>query len=215
MMNVDKIQDIMDDNKTDNEDDMHSMIGLIGVQPCKVQTKLSLEIYFSNNDIIKHALDGPLYIARRFNHKPTNGILIDPLCVENFITKEFLFVHEIYQDSYEQSKTWIKTHDGFAHPTIALIILPLKIGLKQLNLSFSIILMIDQFHVKLGYPWLCSMNVFLSVIHKCSKFTFDNQLFIVHHSGFNLLSSHWKFSLDLFWSKHMEPIACCKYFFFK
>jgi hypothetical protein len=63
---------------------------------------MPLDIVFSQNDIIKNAPDGPLYIARRINDKPTNGILINPICVENVITEEFLLVHELYQDTYEK-----------------------------------------------------------------------------------------------------------------
>lgn len=47
VMNVDNIQDITNDNKSDNGDYIDSMIRFIGIQPYKDQTKLSLDIAFS------------------------------------------------------------------------------------------------------------------------------------------------------------------------
>lgn len=146
------------------------MINLIHVQPHKGQNNLLPNISFTNDDALRHVPDDPLYIASHINNIPTKGILSDLACVENVITTEFLFVHELYQDSYDQLKAWINTHDGFSHPMIGSITLALKVGPKQLYVSFSVILMPNQFCVKLGYPWLCSMNFVPSIIHKCLKF---------------------------------------------
>jgi hypothetical protein len=66
-----------------------------------------------------------------------------------------------------------------------------------------------------GYPWLCFMNFFLSVVHKCLKFPFGKEIFTMHHNDFNHVSSHGNFSLDLFWLEPMEPIRPCEDFFFK
>lgn len=98
VMNINNMQDIIDGDKSDNEDDLHTMIGFIDIQHHKGQETLSMGIAFSYSDILKHAPDGPLYIAERINGKPKNGILIDHICVENMITEEFLFVYELYQD---------------------------------------------------------------------------------------------------------------------
>lgn len=88
-MNVD-----MDDDNNDivlknpiNIDPMDDMVGLIKVIPCNLQIKNPLYIAFSSQDILKHAPNGPLYIANRIYDKPTNGILIDPIDGENVITK--------------------------------------------------------------------------------------------------------------------------------
>jgi hypothetical protein len=98
---------------------------------------------------------------------------------------------------------------------IGLINLPLKVGLKTLNVSFTIILKSNQFHVKLGYPWLHSMNDISSVVHKFLNFLVGNEIFTVHRSGFNLVSSHGKFSLDLFWLEPIEYIRPHNDLFFK
>jgi hypothetical protein len=50
-------------------------------------------------------------------------------------------------------------------------------------------------------------------LHKCLKFPFENDIYTMHHSGFNPISSHGKFSLDYFWPKPMEPIKPCEDFF--
>lgn len=129
------------------------------------------------------------------------------------ITKEFLLVHELYQETYDKPKSLIKTNNGFACPTIGLITLPLKVGPKMLDVSFSILITLDQLYVNLSYPWLYSMEVFLSFMHKCLKFPFENEIFIMDHSGFNIVSSHEKFSLELFFLEPMERINPFEDFF--
>lgn len=86
---------------------------------------------------------------------------------------------------------------------IGLIVLPLQIGPKKLSVIFSIIPQSDQFLLRLGHPWLHSMKVVPSVVHKCLKFLLDNEIFIVHHSDFNPLSSKSNFSLEVFCPKLM------------
>jgi hypothetical protein len=130
--------------------DIKEMIGLVEIEPCKAQNKNHFDISFSSRDIIKNLPDVPLYIASRINDKPTNGILIDPVYEENVITKEFQILHEIYQDTYERTKAWIKTHKGFMCPMMGSITLPLQVITKPLDFLFSIILMMDQFCVKLN-----------------------------------------------------------------
>lgn len=95
-MNIDKFDD-MDDHNDDNnnEKEVHRMVSLIDVQPHKGQTVVLPEIDFTHNDTPRHAPDGPLYIIGCINEKPVQGILIDPMCVENVIIEEFLFVHEL------------------------------------------------------------------------------------------------------------------------
>jgi hypothetical protein len=72
---------------------------------------------------VKNAPDGPLYIVNNIYDKPTNGILIYTICGENIIKKEFLVVHELYQDTYDKTRAWIKTqwfffpYDRDCHPT--------------------------------------------------------------------------------------------------
>jgi hypothetical protein len=66
------------------------MIGLVEIEPHKGQTKKPLDIAFSSRDIIKNLPNGPIYIAGRVNDKPTSGILIDPICEENVITKRII-----------------------------------------------------------------------------------------------------------------------------
>jgi hypothetical protein len=129
------------------------------------------------------------------------------------IIKYFLLLHELHQDTYDRPKSWIKTHNGFACPTMGSITLPLQFGPKTLNVSFSIILTIDQFHLRLGSPWLLSMGDVESIMYKCLKFLFDNDIYVLHHSGFNLVTSHGNFSLDYFFPELMEPIKPREDFF--
>jgi hypothetical protein len=84
LMNVDMDDDNIKDNKENFKD---NMVVFIEFKPHKGQTNIPLDIDFSQNDIIKHVSDGPLYIARRINNKHNNGILNDLFCVENAINK--------------------------------------------------------------------------------------------------------------------------------
>lgn len=82
-------------------DDLSHFVNMIEVQPCKGQTTLFLDIYFIHIDASMHTYNGPLYIIDQINEKPTREMLIDLLYLENVITGEFLFVHELYKDNYE------------------------------------------------------------------------------------------------------------------
>jgi hypothetical protein len=101
------------------------------------------------------------------------------------ITEELSFVHEINQDIYDKPKAWIKMHHGFSFPMIGLINIPLQVGLKLLDVSFSIIPQSNQICVKLGYKWLHSMKAVPSIVHKCLNFPFDNEIYNLNHNGFN------------------------------
>lgn len=82
-------------------DDLSNFVNMIEVQPCKGQTTLFLDISSTHIDASMHTYNGPLYIINQINEKPTREMLIDLLYLENVITGEFLFVHELYKDNYE------------------------------------------------------------------------------------------------------------------
>jgi hypothetical protein len=75
--------------------------------------------------------------------------------------------------------------------------------------------MLDQFHLKLGCPWLRFMELVPLVSHKCLNFPFDNEIFTTHYSGFNHVSFHRNFSLDFFWLEPKETIKPCEDLFLK
>lgn len=73
-------------------------------------------------------------------------------------------------------------NDGFTCPTIISITLQVKVGSKILDVSFTVIPTLNQIHVNLGHPWLKSMKVAPSIVHKYLKFPFEGQaqtIFIV------------------------------------
>lgn len=193
---------------------MDEMVDVIDDIPHKGQPKKSLYIAFSSKDIIKHIPNGPLYIANCIYGKPTNGILIDPTYGDNVIIEELLVLNDLYQDDYDKPKAWINMHNGFSFPTIGLNTLPLQIGPTTLDVTFTIIPQSDQFLLRLVHPWLHSMKIFPSIIHKCLNFSFEKEIFIVHHRGFNSLPSKGNFSLESFWLEPMEPITPQQEFFF-
>jgi hypothetical protein len=129
------------------------------------------------------------------------------------ITGKFFILHDLYQETYNKLKTWIKKNKGFSCSMMGSITLTLQVGLKILDVSSSIISMSNRFHVNLGYPSLCSMDV-IPLVHKFLKFPFENNIFTLHHSRFNPFSSHRNFSLLFFWCELMEPIEPHEHLFF-
>lgn len=57
------------------------------------------------------------------------------------------------------------------------------------------------------------MGLPMATLHECHPF--ENEIFTMHHSGFNPLYSHGNFSLDLFWPQPMDPIKTYEYLFFQ
>lgn len=123
-------------------------------------------------------------------------------------------MHELNQDTYDRPTTWIKSYNGIACHTMGSIKLPLQVGPKKLDFTFSIILKMDQFHLRYGYPWLCALGAIVLTIYKFLKFPFDKDLYTMHHSGFNPMAFCGNFLLDYFWFKPMEPIKPHEELFF-
>lgn len=67
-----------------------NIFSIIDVHPRQDQPKPN--ITFTHIDDSMHALDFPCYITIKINDKPTQGILIDLVCLVNVITKYFLCV---------------------------------------------------------------------------------------------------------------------------
>lgn len=119
------------------------------------------------------APDESLYIIAKIKGNLSRGVLIDPVCIVNVITKEHLYTQQFNQDTYDSSYVMIKVHDDFIFPTISSITLPIEVGTTFLDATFTIIPTSNQFHVKLKHQWLHSIKVVPSTIHKFLKFPRD------------------------------------------
>lgn len=80
------------------------------------------------------------------------GVLIDPVCMVNVITKEILYTLQLHQVMYDDTDVALRVFDVFSCPGIGSITLHIIVNTKCLDVQFAIIPTSDQFHVKLGHP---------------------------------------------------------------
>ena len=104
------------------------------------------------------APDGPLYIATRIAKYPSYGCLVHPNSIINIIIEELLFVKQIHRDFYFSTNTWMQTCKGFLYPPQGSISLSVEVCGKVVNSTLIVIPTFDQFQVKLGLPWLTSIQ---------------------------------------------------------
>ncbi|GLJ18154.1 hypothetical protein SUGI_0320750 [Cryptomeria japonica] len=162
-------------------------------------------ITFDSSETIR-APDGPLYIVAKVKNTPCRGVLIDPACMVNVITKEFFFTLQLNQVIYDKTDVIVKLFDAFSSPAIGSITLPIEVHNKSLDVKFAIIPSSEQFCVKLGYPWLSSMKAIASPIHKCLKFPHNGEVVTVNHSLFKPAERTSSIPIDYFWPKQFQSI---------
>ncbi|GLJ19066.1 hypothetical protein SUGI_0342280 [Cryptomeria japonica] len=162
-------------------------------------------ITFDSSETIR-ASDGPLYIVAKVKNTPCHGVLIDPSCMVNVITEEFLFTLQLNQVIYDKTDVVVKLFDAFSSPAIGSITLPIEVHNKSLDVNFSIIPSSEQFRVKLGYPWLSSMKAITSPTHKCLKFPHNGEVVTVNHSLFKPAERTSSVPIDYFWPKQFQSL---------
>lgn len=76
-------------------------------------------IKFDPSETIR-APNGPLYIVVKVKDIPCRGALVDPFCVVNIITKDYLFTLRLHKPIYDGSSVVVKLFDGFSYLPLAL-----------------------------------------------------------------------------------------------
>jgi len=137
------------------------------------------EIVFTPHDRTIGDSKGPLYITVKIMGNHVNGTLIDPNCMTNIATKEFLFARQLMQGSYDPSNMMIKTHKGTFEKPLGKISLLVTIFEKHVEQWFNVTPTSDTFEIKLGIPWLKAMKVIPSTIYKCVKFPLNGQVHVI------------------------------------
>lgn len=159
----------------------------------------------------------PLYILAHINGNTVMGVLIDPTFWVNFITEEIMLINFLHRDGYDESKSTIRTHDGIYVPPFGYITLSILVGPRTVNELFDIILGFELFKVKLGIPWLITMNAVPLVVHKCLKFSHEGSVHVVHNTSYRPSIARGGYSLDhyglpllvcflLGWTSCIEPM---------
>lgn len=140
-----------------------------------------------------------LYIPTCTNGNIVTGVLVDPTSCVDVIMEETLLINFLHKEEYEMLNTMIRTHNGLSIPPLGSITLSVLVGPRAIDTSFDIILGSNFFRVKLGIPWLVSMNEITSIIHKYLKFSHEGLVHVMHNTEYKLLVSCGGFSLDHFW----------------
>jgi len=70
------------------------------------------ELVFTPHDRSIGDTEEPPYITVKIMRNPMDGTLIDPNCMTNVATEEFLYSHELMQGFYDPLDMMIKTRKG-------------------------------------------------------------------------------------------------------
>lgn len=88
----------------------------------------------------------------------------------------------MHRGTYDSTPVWIQTWNGFLYHPQGNIKFHVTLSGKVVFTTFIVIPTSDQLQVKLGIPWLSSMQVVASPIHKYLKFTWDTNIININHS---------------------------------
>lgn len=164
------------------------------------------DITFTTQDLPLNNKPSPLYILARINGNIVTRVLIDPTICVNVINEETLVLKSLQKEKYEDTRSTIRTHIGMNLKPYGLITLSVLVGPRIIDTVFDVIPESGLFRVKLGIPWLASMNGVASVIHKCLKFSHKGVVHVVHDIGYQPLVSRGGYSLDHFWPSSVGPL---------
>lgn len=76
------------------------------------------------------ALDGPLYVTVKIKYILSRGVPIDPTCMVNLITEEYIYSLQLHQVTYTKSNVVVKIFDGFSCLLSVLSLFPLRLVLS-------------------------------------------------------------------------------------
>lgn len=124
----------------------------------------------------------------------------------NVITEETLWLNSFHGKEYEETKSTICTHDGLSLKPYGSITLSILVGLRAIDIVFNVIPESDLFRMKLGIPWLASMNGIAFIIHKCLKFSHEGVVHVMHDTRYQPLVSCGGYSLNHFWPTPIGPL---------
>lgn len=113
-----------------------------------------------------------------------SGVLVDPMSRVNVITKDTLWLNSLHRKEYEENKSTIRTHDDLSLKPYGSINLSILVGPRPIDTIFNVIPKSDMFRMKLGIPWLASINGITFIIHKCLKFSHEGVVHVVHDTGY-------------------------------
>ena len=123
----------------------------------------------------------------------------------NIITMENLYNKKKCCDFYESIDTWIQTCNGFLYPLQGSISLFVQLCGKVVNSTFVISPTFDQFQMRLGLPWLTTMQAIASPINQCIKFPYDGDIKMINHSIYHPSKPQHCATLDFFWTSLPTP----------
>lgn len=95
-----------------------------------------------------------------------------------------LWINSLQREEYEEANSTTHTHNGLSLKPYGSITLFILVGPRAMHTTFDVILEFDLFRMKLGVPWLASMNMIAFVIHKCLKFSHEGVVLFLHDTRY-------------------------------
>lgn len=159
----------------------------------------SPDVTFTTQDLPLDNKPSPLYIPTCINGNIVTRVLIDPVNHVNIFNKETLVLNSLQKEKYGETRSTIHTHNGMNLKHYGPITLSILVGPRTIDIVFNVIPESDLFKVKLGIPWLDSMNGVTFIIHKCIKFSHEAVMHVVHDIRYQPLVSHGGYTLYHIW----------------
>lgn len=107
---------------------------------------------------------------------------------------------------YDECRTTLPTHHGFSINPLDSITLTIMVGPKEVSSIFTIIRESDIFQVRLGIPWLITMEVVPLLVHKWLKLPHEGAMHVIQDTGYRPLIAYGDFSMDHFWPSLVGPM---------
>jgi hypothetical protein len=126
-----------------------------------------------DNNSLNHPHNQPLHIEVMIHQTRVRRVFIDNGASLNIISTAFLRQLDYSEDSIDpQCKITIKAYDKVERKSLGLVILPIRVGLVEKNITFQVLDIPLAYNIMLGRPWIHEMRAMPSTYHQCVKFLF-------------------------------------------
>lgn len=163
---------------------LQAYVNMVTVIPTTQPMPDSPNMIFMSQDLPLNNKPSPLYIPACLKGNIVTGVLVDPVRRVNVIIKETLWLNSLHRKEYEEKKSTICMNNGLFLKLYSSITSSVLVGPRVVDTVFDVILESDLFKMKLGIPWLASMNGITSIIHKYLKFSHEGDVYVLHDTRY-------------------------------
>ena len=130
---------------------------------------------FSEEDdtSLSHPHNQPLHIEVMIHQKRVRRVLIDNGVGLNIVSAALLRQLDYDAESIDpHRRITIKAYDEVERKSLGLVVLPLRVGPVERNVTCQVLDIPLSYNILLGRPWIHEMRVVPSTYHQCVKFPF-------------------------------------------